>query len=87
MLQEVIETGTASQALLLPTPGDALRHLEDLATLKPVLLLLDFALPHMSGIELYDRLHAQLQLAAVPALFLSAVKQDPSFPQAWLLAT
>lgn len=82
MIRDVIETGTPYQALLLQTPDEALRHLEDLAQLKPLLFLLDFTLPAMSGVELYDRLRAQQQLASVPALFLSAVKGNRSFEQA-----
>ena len=38
----------------------------------PDLFLLDYRLPDMNGIELYDRLHGQNKLASVPALFLSA---------------
>jgi CheY-like chemotaxis protein len=82
MLREVIEAGTPYQALLLQTPGEALQHLEALAKLKPALFLLDYDLPQMTGVELYDRLHAHQQLASVPAFFLSAVKENGSFKQA-----
>ena len=39
---------------------------------KPQLFLLDYYLPDMSGIILYDRLHARKELEAVPALIIGA---------------
>lgn len=39
---------------------------------KPQLFLLDYYLPDMNGIELYDRLHARKELEAVPALIMGA---------------
>jgi CheY-like chemotaxis protein len=38
----------------------------------PDLFLLDYFLPDMNGIELYDRLHGQNKLASVPAILLTA---------------
>ena len=37
---------------------------------KPQLFLLDYHLPDMNGIQLYDRLHARKELEAVPALIM-----------------
>ncbi len=39
---------------------------------KPQLFLLDYYLPDMNGIILYDRLHARKELEAVPALIIGA---------------
>ena len=39
---------------------------------KPQLFLLDYYLPDMSGIILYDRPHARKELEAVPALIIGA---------------
>ena len=39
---------------------------------KPQLFLLDYYLPDMNGIQLYDRLHARKELEAVPALITGA---------------
>ena len=39
---------------------------------KPQLFLLDYHLPDMNGIQLYDRLHARKELEAVPALIMDA---------------
>ena len=55
---------------MLATDGlDALRMVEGI---KPGLFVLDYHLPGMNGIELYDRLHAIETLADVPALMISA---------------
>jgi CheY-like chemotaxis protein len=39
---------------------------------KPQLFLLEYSLPDMNGIILYDRLHARKELEAVPALIIGA---------------
>jgi DNA-binding response OmpR family regulator len=39
---------------------------------KPQLFLLDYWLPDMTGIQLYDRLHVRKELEAVPALIMGA---------------
>ena len=40
------------------------------------LLIVDDCLPDMTGIQLYDRLHANRELAALPAIMLSASLED-----------
>lgn len=40
--------------------------------LLPDLLILDYNLPLMTGIELYDHLHARKEFAHIPALVISA---------------
>jgi DNA-binding NtrC family response regulator len=39
---------------------------------KPQLFLLDYYLPDMNGIQLYDQLHARKELEAVSALIIGA---------------
>ncbi len=41
---------------------------------KPDLFLIDYNLPQMNGIELYDRLHVLQGLEEVPAILLSAMR-------------
>jgi DNA-binding response OmpR family regulator len=43
---------------------------------KPDLFLIDYRLPHMNGIKLYDQLHAQQGLEEVPAIVLSAMRGE-----------
>lgn len=59
-----------SYGVLLVTNGrEALRTLK---ALKPNLLLLDYRLPGMNGIELYDHLQAMPERVGIPAIMLSA---------------
>lgn len=39
---------------------------------KPHLILLDYLLPHMDGLDLYDKIHAQKELQDLPVLMISA---------------
>ena len=40
--------------------------------IKPDLFIIDYRLPFMNGIELYDVLHAQKELQHIPAIMISA---------------
>ena len=44
---------------------------------KPDLFLLDYGLPGMNGIELYDRLHVNKELTAIPAILITANRSLP----------
>jgi DNA-binding response OmpR family regulator len=55
------------------TNGMAALHFTQLV--KPQLFLLDYYLPDMNGIVLYDRLHVRKELEAVPALIMGAYLQ------------
>ena len=52
---------------------DAFRALSIVRNIKPSLFLLDYLLPKMNGIELYDQLHSAAGLEDVPTIFISAV--------------
>ena len=51
-------------------PKDAL---EVLTKVRPDLLVLDVGLPEMSGLELYDRVHADERFERLPVIFETAV--------------
>src|SRR6266487_5338652 len=51
---------------------DGLQALQVVKDIKPDLLLLDYHLPRMNGLELYDYLHATKELEETPAIMLSA---------------
>jgi CheY-like chemotaxis protein len=51
---------------------DSLQALKMVETLTPSLLMLNYLLPHMNGIQLYDRLHTIEKFQNVPAIMLSA---------------
>jgi DNA-binding response OmpR family regulator len=48
------------------------RALELVQHVKPALFILDYVLGTMNGLRLYDSLHAQQGLEAIPAIILSA---------------
>ena len=60
---------TPYHALLVADGFQALRVVREI---KPDLLILDYHLPNMDGIELYDHLHATKGLEDTPAILLSA---------------
>lgn len=69
LLLEVIAQETSFQACLVTDGFQALNVIKDI---KPELLILDYQLPLMNGIELYDRLHTLQEMANVPAIIISA---------------
>jgi CheY-like chemotaxis protein len=66
------------QALLQETPyhpiyvTDGYAALKIIHGLKPDLLILDYQLPHMNGIEVYDQLRAIQGLEDIPAILMTA---------------
>jgi len=65
-----ILTQEASFRVFWVTNGRAAWHFTQ--HVKPQLFLLEYSLPDMNGIILYDRLHARKELATVPALIVGA---------------
>lgn len=68
-LVEAIHQETPHLALSAADGNQALNILHDC---KPSLLLLDYGLPDMNGLELYDHVHAIQELEDIPVLLLSA---------------
>lgn len=66
------------QAIAQETPysahfvQDGFEALKTVEGIRPSLFILDYHLPRMNGIELYDRLHAMPKLATIPAIMMSA---------------
>src|SRR3989440_7269960 len=69
LLVQVIEQETSYQAVLAP---DGFQALKMLRTVKPDLLILDYGLPDMNGLEFYDTIHAVKALEHLPVLIVSA---------------
>ncbi|EFH90002.1 response regulator [Ktedonobacter racemifer] len=69
LLVEVIHEETPYKAILVT---DGKQALQLTRSLTPDLFLLDYHLPFMSGLELYDSLHAMKKFSETPALFMSA---------------
>jgi DNA-binding response OmpR family regulator len=72
------------EAIAQETPYRAIVASDSRAALKmvrhftPCLFILDYGLPGMNGIELYDRLHLNLELASIPAILITA---NPHIPR------
>lgn len=69
VLTQAINQETPYTALLVP---DGLEALQAIKEIKPSLFILDYQLPYMNGIDLYDKLHAIEALVHVPAIMMSA---------------
>ena len=68
-LVQAIQQETSHQAVLAP---DGFQALEVLRTLIPDLFILDYNLPDMNGLELYDTIHAVKVLEHLPVVIVSA---------------
>ncbi len=69
LLVQAIEQETSYQAVLA---SDGFQALKMLRTVKPDLLILDYGLPEMNGLEFYDTIHAAKALEHLPVLIVSA---------------
>ena len=52
--------------------GDGSQALKIVTTIKPHLFLLDYYLPAMNGLQLYDQLHSIKGLEDIPTIIMSA---------------
>jgi CheY-like chemotaxis protein len=68
LLIQMIAQETHYQVFSVP---DGLEALDLVRNVKPQLLILDYRLPTIHGIELYDRLHNTEGLEQVPTIMLS----------------
>ncbi len=72
LISSFIHAATSYQVLSFSDGQDLLHHLDDLRTRLPVLLLLDYHLPTMTGLQLYEQLQHIEGFRKIPALFITA---------------
>ena len=60
---------------------DASQAVDFARRIKPDLLIVNYRLAHMNGLELYDLLHATPGLEDVPALLMTAAKLETLRPE------
>jgi len=77
-LMETIAQETPYQFVLATHSLQAFQLAQEI---KPILFILNYHLPGMNGIQLYDRLHAIQELAHVPAIMVSAVLPEQEVKQ------
>src|SRR5713101_3771566 len=68
-LVQAILQETSHQAMLV---ADGFQALKAVSNIKPSLFILDYQLPRMNGIELYDQLHTIKGFENIPAIMMSA---------------
>src|SRR6266849_9581531 len=68
-LVEAIAQETPYRAIVA---GDSNAALKLVRHFTPCLFILDYGLPGMNGIELYDRLHLNHELAPIPTILITA---------------
>lgn len=68
-LQQLIEEETPYHTQVV---GDGLSALEQAPHMHPCLFLLDYRLPGINGLELYDRLQQREDTRNIPAIMMSA---------------
>src|SRR6266436_7906502 len=73
-LVEAIEQETPYRAIVASDSNAALKLVRHFT---PCLFILDYGLPGMNGIELYDRLHLNHALAPIRAILITANHQLP----------
>ncbi len=69
VLQQAIDEQTPYQTTVV---HDGPNALERAKYIQPCLLLLDYRLPGMNGLEVYDRLQSMEETRGVPAIMISA---------------
>ena len=68
-LQQLIESETPYTSAVV---SDGPHALEAAQQIQPCLFLLDYRLPGMNGVEIYDRLQTMEETRGVPAIMMSA---------------
>src|ERR1700730_8556992 len=68
-LQQIIEEDTPYNTIVV---NDGQQALEKAQHIHPCLLMLDYRLPGMNGLEVYDRLKTMKETKDVPAIMMSA---------------
>jgi CheY-like chemotaxis protein len=71
LISEIITQETPHRVLLARDGFQALELVREFET-RPQLFILDYRMPGMNGINLYDQLHAISELDQIPAIILSA---------------
>jgi DNA-binding NtrC family response regulator len=71
-----ITTETPYRVFSMENSFDVLQRLDEVRAIKPVLLLLDYRLPSMTALDLYEQLHGIAELGNVQTLVITADPLD-----------
>jgi DNA-binding response OmpR family regulator len=78
VLVYAISQSTPYTAMTVP---DGFSALEITKGVRPDLFILDYQLPHMTGIELYDRLQCTQDMKGIPTIIMSANLPEAAIKQ------
>ena len=73
MLKECIETLTPYHVGAFESAGEILKRLEAIQQARPRLFIFDLHLPTLTGLQLYDTLHASKGFEHVPMVMITAL--------------
>lgn len=77
-----IGTETPYKLLTFGNELETLQHIEQIIEVRPLLFILDYHLPTMTAIDLYDCLHSYQELEQQPAIILTAMNRNEQRAQA-----
>ena len=72
VFEMAIASETSYKTVMVSNGDEMLQRVEEIRALKPALFILDYNLPRMNALELYDRLHHLEGLEHIPALIITA---------------
>jgi CheY-like chemotaxis protein len=72
-LQEILE----HEGYVVVVAGDGRAALAEVERLRPSLVLTDFMMPHLNGLQLLEALRARPELQGLPVVMMSAVQAPP----------
>jgi two-component system, OmpR family, phosphate regulon response regulator PhoB len=76
ILEMLLSMGTAYIPLTYHDAQEVLANLDEIKQSHPVLFLVDYVLPKISGMALCERLHAIEEFKTVPTVLVSAFAED-----------
>ncbi|GER86447.1 hypothetical protein KDW_06090 [Dictyobacter vulcani] len=82
-LVQIIVEETQNLAFLVTDPEQALQIFEELL---PDLLIIDYHLPHMNGLQLYDFLQTRREFQHIPTIIISAAVPREDIQKRQLIA-
>ncbi|GCE25052.1 hypothetical protein KDA_05360 [Dictyobacter alpinus] len=82
-LVQIIVEETQNLAFLVTDPEQALQIFEELL---PDMLIIDYHLPHMNGLQLYDFLQTRQEFQHIPTIIISAAVPREDIQQRHLVA-
>jgi CheY-like chemotaxis protein len=72
MLEFVLHSESPYRVISFASGSEILQHMDEVKSYQPDLFLLDYKLPAMSGLDLYDHLRSIDDFAQTPVLMITA---------------